>query len=225
MDAWFLFSCNSSIQFIFINAKASFIAVLKKGIGKTTFFLIFCLKMHELSLNIANTSYVWPPRVMNRKTNIILVLSSLIWSVLRGKKSEKIYRSIEEIPVFYPYLLGFDDLRCTQYRPLPDWLSKWTGGGVNNGKNDVTSAWCSWCWCILWCEIGGPTSEFYKSFQVWSQEALCKAYTALKTSKTDKKVTKMWKKSDIVISRKNAPVAELSKTESFSSDNFLPNDL
>ena len=40
---------------------------------------------------------------------------------------------------------------------------------------------------VLMHALMWDTPEFYKSFQVWSQEALCKAYTALKTSKTDKK--------------------------------------
>ena len=44
MGVWFLFSCNSSIQFIFINAKESFIAVLKEGLEKLWFFLIFAEK-------------------------------------------------------------------------------------------------------------------------------------------------------------------------------------
>ena len=57
MGACYLLSCNFSMQFIFMNAKASFIAVLNEVIGKTTFFLNFCRKMHELSLNIPNKSY------------------------------------------------------------------------------------------------------------------------------------------------------------------------
>ena len=72
MCACYLLSCNSSIQLIFINAKASFIAVLNEVIGKTTFFLNFHQKMHELSLNIAYKSYVRPPRVMNRKQTLLL---------------------------------------------------------------------------------------------------------------------------------------------------------
>ena len=60
MCACYLLSCNSSIQFIFVNAKAPFIAVLNEVIEKTTFCLNFCRKMHELSLNIANKSYVRP---------------------------------------------------------------------------------------------------------------------------------------------------------------------
>ena len=38
MGACFLLSYNSSIQLIFIKAKASFIAILNEVIGKTTFF-------------------------------------------------------------------------------------------------------------------------------------------------------------------------------------------
>ena len=72
MGACYLLSCNASIQFIFINAKASFIAVLNEVTGKATFFLNFCRKMHELSLNIANKNYVRPPRVMNRKRTLFL---------------------------------------------------------------------------------------------------------------------------------------------------------
>ena len=60
------------------------------------------------------------------------------------------------------------------------------------------------------------TSEFCESFQVWSQVALCKAYTALKNVKNWQKKSRKSGKSDIVISGKNAPVAELSKAESFS---------
>ena len=45
MGVWYLFRCNPSIQFIFINAKASSTVVLKEVIGKTTFFfLIFAQK-------------------------------------------------------------------------------------------------------------------------------------------------------------------------------------
>ena len=47
MGACYLLSYNSSIQFIFINAKASVIVVLNEVTGKTTFFLNFCRKMHE----------------------------------------------------------------------------------------------------------------------------------------------------------------------------------
>ena len=72
MCACYLLSCNSSIQFIFVNAKAPFIAVLNEVIEKNTFFLNFCRKMHELSLNIANKSYVRPPRVMSRKQTLLL---------------------------------------------------------------------------------------------------------------------------------------------------------
>ena len=66
MCACYLLSCNSSIQFIFNNAKAPFIAVLNEVIEN------FCRKMHELSLNIANKSYVRPPRVMSRKQTLLL---------------------------------------------------------------------------------------------------------------------------------------------------------
>ena len=72
MCACYLLSCNSSIQFIFVNAKAPFIAVLNEVIEKNMFFLNFCRKMHELSLNIANKSYVRPPRVMSRKQTLLL---------------------------------------------------------------------------------------------------------------------------------------------------------
>ena len=67
-----------------------------------------------------------------------------------------------------------------------------------------------WCWCMLWCEIHLSSTNHFKS----NHKRLF-AYTALKTSKTDKKKSRKCEKSDIVISRKNAPVAELSKTESF----------
>ena len=67
MGLWYLLRCNTYVQFIFINVKASFIVVLKEVIGKTTFFLNFCPKMHKLSLHIANKRYVQSPRVMNRK--------------------------------------------------------------------------------------------------------------------------------------------------------------
>ena len=75
MCACYLLSCNSTTQFIFVNVKAPFIAVLNEVIEKTTFFLNFCRKMHELSLNIANKSYVRPPRVMSRK-------QTLLWAYL-----------------------------------------------------------------------------------------------------------------------------------------------
>ena len=71
MGACYLLSCNSSIQVIFVNAKAPFIDVLNEVIEKTTFCLNFCRKMHELSLNIANKSYVQPPRVMSRKQTLL----------------------------------------------------------------------------------------------------------------------------------------------------------
>ena len=38
MGLWYLLRCNTYVQFIFINVKASFIVVLKEVIGKTTFF-------------------------------------------------------------------------------------------------------------------------------------------------------------------------------------------
>ena len=60
------------MQFIFMNAKASFIAVLKEWIGKTTFFLNFCQKRHELSRIIANKRYIRPPGVMNTKQTSFL---------------------------------------------------------------------------------------------------------------------------------------------------------
>ena len=44
MCACYLLSCKSSIQFIFVNAKAPFIAVLNEVIEKNTFFLIFAEK-------------------------------------------------------------------------------------------------------------------------------------------------------------------------------------
>ena len=72
MGLWYLLRCNIYVQFIFINVKASFIVVLKEVIGKTTFFLNFCPKMHKLSLNIANKRYVLSPRVMNRKPTSFL---------------------------------------------------------------------------------------------------------------------------------------------------------
>ena len=82
-------------------------------------------------------------------------------SIARKKKAKKIYRSIAEIPVYYTYPLGFDDSWCTQYRPSPDWLSKWRG--IINGETGVISAWCSWFWCILWCEIHLSSANHFKS--------------------------------------------------------------
>ena len=41
---------------------------------------------------------------------------------------------------------------------------------------------------VLMHSLMWDTSEFYKSYQVWSQEARCKAYTALKNVKN-------WQKS------------------------------
>ena len=72
MGLWYLFRCNTAIQFIFINTKVSFIVVLWRYFGKPRFFLIFAEKMHKLSLNIANKRYVRPPRVMNRKRTSFL---------------------------------------------------------------------------------------------------------------------------------------------------------
>ena len=88
MGVWYLFRCNPSIQFIFISAKASSTVVLKEVIGKTTFFLNFCPKMHKLSLNIANKRYVRPPRVMNRKQTSFLAHLAYITCV-RGEKVGK----------------------------------------------------------------------------------------------------------------------------------------
>ena len=105
------------------------------------------------------------------------------------KSPKKIYKSIAEIPVFYPYPLGFDDSWCTQYRPLPDWLSKWRG--VISGETEVISVWCSWCWFILSCKI------------IWILRIISSLITrdslqglfCLKNVKTNKKkVTKKWKK-------------------------------
>ena len=86
-----------------------------------------------------------------------------------------------------------------------------TGGGGNEWQNwrYFYMKFMDLMHSLMW-----TTYEFCKSFQVQSQEALCKDYTALKTSKTNKSHQKVGK-SDIAIFRKNAPVAEVSKTESF----------
>ena len=60
---------------------------------------------------------------------------------------------------------------------------------------------------VLMHSLMWNTSEFCKSFQVWSQEALYKVYTALKTSKTDKKKSQKSGKSEIAISGKNDRLA------------------
>ena len=60
MGLWYLLRYNTSIQFVFINAKTSFTVVLNEVIGETTFFLNFCKTMHKSSLNIAYKRYVRP---------------------------------------------------------------------------------------------------------------------------------------------------------------------
>ena len=72
----YLFRGSPCSQYTFLNAKDSFIVVLKEAIWKTTIFLNFCRKMRELSLNIANKRYIRSDTGMSTKRNAVLAYSS-----------------------------------------------------------------------------------------------------------------------------------------------------
>ena len=72
----YLLRGSPCLQYTFFNAKNSSIVVSRRQFGKTTIFLIFYLKMRDLSLNITNKRHIRSDRGMSAKRNAILAYSS-----------------------------------------------------------------------------------------------------------------------------------------------------
>ena len=113
---------------------------------------------------------------------------------------------MQKIPFVYPYPLEFDNLRYTQMRPIPDWLPKSNGGGIN-GANVVVIARCSWYCYILAFEIHFSPANHLKSNH-------SRLFEGLKLLQKRPKLTKKVRKKWIYHFSKNALVGKLNKTES-----------
>ena len=102
--------------------------------------------------NIANRRYVQPLGLWTENEHHFW----LIWLNMKSVRRQKVGKNIQK------------QCRNTSFLPLPlriwrfalpYWLLNF-GGGVINGKTDVISAWNSWSWCILWCEINLSCESF-----------------------------------------------------------------
>ena len=116
---------------------------------------------------------------------------------------------MQKIPVVYPYPLEFDNLRYTQMRPIPDWLPKSMGGNKWNKWRYYCKMFMVLIYSFIW--------NSFLVLQITSSLIITgslKVKTVSKTPKTDKKVTGKSAKRELTISRKNALVAKLNKTES-----------
>ena len=127
---------------------------------------------------------------------------------LKEKSCKNNHEALQKTPVVYPYPLEFDNLRYTQMRSIPYWLPKSMGGGDK------------WSKCRYFCKmfmvlIYSLEIHFSPANHLKSNHN--RFFEGLKLLQKRQKLTKKSGKSgkiEFTISRENAPVAKLNKTES-----------
>ena len=134
---------NPCSQYIVINAKDSFIAVLKEAIWKTTIFLNFCRKMRKLGLIIENKRYIRSHRGMSTKHTTFLAYLSQYEMHQEEKSWKNNDEALEKYQLSTPTPQNVT-IRDTRELGLYLTFFQKQWGGVINGANVFISARCSW---------------------------------------------------------------------------------